>query len=103
MKLEEVSELCIVSCITIHFLFSSAKEFEGLETLFSNVAGDSTQLASEQSERDTTRGVQIRAGTIYVYIYMYGGWHNSSSACHAYIMWAEYATAIFYTCQPFQT
>ena len=34
-------------------------------------------LASERSERDTIRGVQIRAGAvriyIYIYIYMYGG------------------------------
>ena len=28
-------------------------------------------LASERSERDTIRGVQIRAGGVYVY--MYGG------------------------------
>ena len=25
------------------------------------------------SERDIIRGVQIRAGAVYVYIYMYGG------------------------------
>ena len=25
------------------------------------------------SERDTIRGVQIRAGAVYIYIYMYGG------------------------------
>ena len=30
-------------------------------------------LASERSERDTIRGVQIRAGAVYIYIYMYGG------------------------------
>ena len=32
-------------------------------------------LASERSERDTIRGVQIRAGAvrICIYIYMYGG------------------------------
>ena len=32
-------------------------------------------LASERSERDIIRGVQIRAGAvrIYIYIYMYGG------------------------------
>ena len=29
--------------------------------------------ASERSERDTIRDVQIRAGAVYVYIYMYGG------------------------------
>ena len=28
-------------------------------------------LASERSERDTIRGVQIRAGVVYIYIYMY--------------------------------
>ena len=28
-------------------------------------------LASERSERDTIRGVQIRAGEVYVYIYIY--------------------------------
>ena len=28
---------------------------------------------SERSERDTIRGVQIRAGAVYIYIYMYGG------------------------------
>ena len=34
-----------------------------------------TSLASERSERDTIRGVQIRAGAVYIYIYicMYGG------------------------------
>ena len=29
-------------------------------------------LVSERSERDTIRGVQIRAGAVYIYIYMYG-------------------------------
>ena len=29
-------------------------------------------LASERSERDTIRGVQIRAGAVRIYIYMYG-------------------------------
>ena len=27
-------------------------------------------LASERSERDTIRGVQIRAGAVYIYIYI---------------------------------
>ena len=48
-------------------------------------------LASERSERYTIRGVQIRGGAVYVYIYMHV-WryvcHNSST-CHAYVMWAE--------------
>ena len=41
--------------------------------------------------RDTIRGVQIRAGAVYIYIYMYGGTYvcHNSSACHAYVMWAE--------------
>ena len=46
--------------------------------------------ASEASE--TLSGVQIRAGAVYVYIYiLYGGTYvcHNSSACHAYIMWAE--------------
>ena len=30
-------------------------------------------LASERNERDTIRGVQIRACAVYIYIYMYGG------------------------------
>ena len=29
-------------------------------------------LASERSERDTIRGVQIRAGAVYIYIYYIG-------------------------------
>ena len=33
-------------------------------------------LASERSEQDTIRGVQIRAGVVYVYIYIYGGTCN---------------------------
>ena len=31
-----------------------------------------TLLASERSERDTIRGVQIRAGAVHIYIYVYG-------------------------------
>ena len=42
-------------------------------------------LASERSERDTNRGVQIRAGAVYVWRYVC----HISSACHAYVMWAE--------------
>ena len=30
-------------------------------------------LASERSEQDTIRGVQVRAGALHIYIYMYGG------------------------------
>ena len=30
-------------------------------------------LASERSEQDTIRGVQIRADAVSIYIYMYGG------------------------------
>ena len=32
------------------------------------------------------QGVQIRAGAVYIYIYMYGGTY---AACHAYVMWVE--------------
>ena len=43
---------------------------------------------SEQSERDTVRGVQILAGAVY--IYMYGGTCAIIvSACHTYVMGAE--------------
>ena len=44
-----------------------------------------TLLASERSERDTIRGVQIRAGAVYVWRYVC----HISRACHAYVMWAE--------------
>ena len=30
-------------------------------------------LARKRSERDTIRGIQIRVGTVRIYIYMYGG------------------------------
>ena len=33
-----------------------------------HVRGPFTSLASERSERDTIRGVQIRAGAVYVYV-----------------------------------
>ena len=43
----------------------------------------------ERSERDSIRGVQIRAGSVYVYIYVWRYVCHNSSACHVYIMWAE--------------
>ena len=46
---------------------------------------------SERSERETIRGVQIRAGAVYIYMYIYV-WRyvcHNSSACHAYVLWAE--------------
>ena len=46
-------------------------------------------MASERSERDTIRGVQIRAGTVYIYIYVWRYVCHNSSACHTYVMWAE--------------
>ena len=51
-------------------------------------------LASERSERDTIRGVQIRAvqiraGAVYIYIYVWRYVCHNSSSCHAYVMWAE--------------
>ena len=33
-------------------------------------------LASKQSEQDTIRGVQIRAGAVYVHIYIYTTLHH---------------------------
>ena len=54
-------------------------------------------LASERSERDTIRGVQIRAGAVYIYIYVCV-WryvcHNSST-CHVYVMWAKLSHSHF--------
>ena len=44
-------------------------------------------LASERSERDSIRGVQIQACAVYIYVWRYVC-HNSST-CHAYVMWAE--------------
>ena len=44
---------------------------------------------SERSERDTIRGVQIRAGAVYIYIYVWRYVCHNSSTCHAYVMWAE--------------
>ena len=48
-------------------------------------------MASERSERDTIRGVQIRAGAVRIYIYIYVWKYvcHISSACHVYVMWAE--------------
>ena len=52
-------------------------------------------LASEQSERDSIRGVQIRACAVCIYICVYTYicvWRyvcHNSSACRAYVMWAE--------------
>ena len=40
------------------------------------------------SERDTIRGVQIRAGAVYIYMYVWR-YVCHSSACHVYVMWAE--------------
>ena len=48
-------------------------------------------MASERSERDTIRGVQIRAGVVRIYIYIYV-WRyvcHISSAYHIYVIWAE--------------
>ena len=52
------------------------------------VSSHSNLLASERSERDTIRGVQIRADAVYICICMEVRVPNSS-ACHAYVMWAE--------------
>ena len=41
------------------------------------------------SERDTIRGVQIRAGAVHIYIYVWRYVCHNSSACHVYVMWAE--------------
>ena len=43
-------------------------------------------LASERSERDTIRGVQIRDGAVYICM---GYVCHISSACHAYVIWDE--------------
>ena len=44
-------------------------------------------IIGKRSEQDTIRGVQIRAGAVYIYVWRYVC-HNSS-ACHVYVMWAE--------------
>ena len=46
-------------------------------------------MASERSERDTIRGIQIRAGAVRIYIYVWRYVCHIGSACHAYVMWAE--------------
>ena len=46
-------------------------------------------MASERSERDTISGVQIRAGAVCIYVYVWRYVCHNSSACHAYVMWAE--------------
>ena len=49
----------------------------GAHELFMNTYGrrhrrrSTVLLASERSERDTIRGVQIRAGAVRIYIYIY--------------------------------
>ena len=57
-------------------------QHNGAHELFMNTYGrrrrrrrrrSTVLLASERSERDTIRGVQIRAGAVRIYIYMYGG------------------------------
>ena len=48
-------------------------------------------LASERRRRYTIRGVQILAGAVYIYVCVCV-WRyvcHNSSACHAYVMWAE--------------
>ena len=52
---------------------------------------------SERSERDTIRGVQIRAGAVYIYIYVWRYVCHNSSTCHAYVMWAELGHSNFLT------
>ena len=46
-------------------------------------------LVSERNERDSIRGVQIRADAVYIHIYVWRYVCHNSSACHAYVMWAE--------------
>ena len=46
-------------------------------------------MASERSERDTIRGVQIRADAVRIYIYVWRYVCHISSAYHVYVMWAE--------------
>ena len=59
---------------------------ENLKWFCFNVALKLALFASERSERDTIRGVQIRAGAVYICMEVLS--HNSS-ACRAYVMWAE--------------
>ena len=46
-------------------------------------------MASERNERDTIRGVQIRAGAVYICVYVWKYVCHNSSACHAYVTWVE--------------
>ena len=39
--------------------------------------------------RSLIRGVQIRAGAVRIYIYVWRYICRNSSACHVYVMWAE--------------
>ena len=41
------------------------------------------------------RGVQIRAGAVYVYIWVWRYVCHNSCACHAYVMWAEFGHSHF--------
>ena len=53
-------------------------------------------LASERSERDTIRGVQIRAGAVHIDVYVWWYVCHNSSICHAYVMWAELGHCHFF-------
>ena len=46
-------------------------------------------LASERIGRDPIRDVQIRAGAVRIYMYVWRYICHNISACHVYIMWAE--------------
>ena len=55
-------------------------------------------IIGERSERDTIRYVQIRAGAVYVCIYIYICMEvrlANSSAFHVYVMWAELGHSLF--------
>ena len=56
-------------------------------------------LASERSERDTIRGVKIRAGAIYIHIY--GGTYAIIVAHATHKCGRSLSTAIFNSCQQF--
>ena len=58
-------------------------------------------MASERSERDIYKFELVRC--IYIYIYVWRYVCHNSSACHAYVMWAELGHCHFYTCQQFLT
>ena len=80
---------CVRSPITSITDFYHWRASEASETLSgqNNEKKRYMLLASERSERDTIRVVQIRAGAVYIYVWRYVC-HNSSE-CHAYVMWAE--------------